>query len=254
MLGFVKPMVGVMCISVFCGILGFVCATALPLLAAEAVLSVAGKGSLAWSVGAFGGMLAVLAVARGSLHYIEQRCDHYIAFKLLAHIRDLVFGALRKLAPAKLSGRNRGELISTIKSDIELLEVFYAHTISPVLIAAGMTIVLMVFLANLSPVFALVALCGYILVGVVSPILVSKASGEGGAQARAVQASLSGYVLDNLRGLAQVIQCGASRRKALPALRRSACLSSSRQQPSSSSALRSSQLVRSCRKPMCLRS
>lgn len=209
MLGFVKPMVGVMCISVVCGILGFVCATALPVLAAEAVLSVAGKGSLAWSVGAFGGMLAVLAVARGILHYIEQRCNHYIAFKLLAHIRDLVFGALRELAPAKLSGRNRGELISTITSDIELLEVFYAHTISPVLIAAGMTIVLMVFLANLSPVFALVALCGYILVGVVSPILVSKASGEGGAQVRAVQASLSGYVLDNLRGLAQVIQYGA---------------------------------------------
>lgn len=209
MLGFVKPMAGVMCISVVCGILGFVCATALPVLAAEAVLSVAGKGSLAWSVGAFGGMLAVLAVARGSLHYIEQRCDHYIAFKLLTHIRDLVFGALRKLAPAKLSGRNRGELISTITSDIELLEVFYAHTISPVLIAAGMTIVLMVLLANLAPVFALVALCGYILVGVVSPIAVSKASGEGGAQARAVQASLSGYVLDNLRGLAQVIQYGA---------------------------------------------
>lgn len=209
MLGFVKPMVGVMCISVVCGILGFVCATALPLLAAEAVLSVAGKGSLAWSVGAFGGMLAVLAVARGSLHYIEQRCNHYIAFKLLAHIRDLVFGALRELAPAKLSGRNRGELISTITSDIELLEVFYAHTISPVLIAAGMTIVLMVFLANLAPVFALVALCGYILVGVASPILVSKASGEGGAQARDTQAQLSGYILDNLRGLAQVIQYGA---------------------------------------------
>ena len=209
MLGFVKPMVGVMCISVVCGILGFVCATALPLLAAEAVLSVAGKGSLAWSVGAFGGMLAVLALARGSLHYIEQSCNHYIAFKLLAHIRDLVFGALRELAPAKLSGRNRGELISTITSDIELLEVFYAHTISPVLIAAGMTIVLMVFLANLAPVFALVALCGYILVGVVSPILVSKASGEGGAQVRDTQAQLSGYVLDNLRGLAQVIQYGA---------------------------------------------
>lgn len=209
MLGFVKPMVGVMCISVVCGILGFVCATALPVLAAEAVLSVAGKGSLAWSVGAFGGMLAVLAVARGILHYIEQRCNHYIAFKLLAHIRDLVFGALRELAPAKLSGRNRGELISTITSDIELLEVFYAHTISPVLIAAGMTIVLMVFHANLAPVFALVALCGYILVGVVSPILVSKASGEGGAQVRDTQAQLSGYVLDNLRGLAQVIQYGA---------------------------------------------
>ena len=209
MLGFVKPMVGVICISVVCGILGFVCATALPVLAAEAVLSVAGKGSLAWSVGAFGGMLVVLAVARGILHYIEQRCNHYIAFKLLAHIRDLVFGALRELAPAKLSGRNRGELISTITSDIELLEVFYAHTISPVLIAAGMAIVFMVVLANLAPVFALVALCGYILVGVVSPIVVSKASGESGAQARAVQASLSGYVLDNLRGLAQVIQYGA---------------------------------------------
>lgn len=209
MLGFVKPMVSVMCISVVCGILGFVCATALPVLATEAVLSVAGKGSLTWGVAGFGGMLVVLAVARGVLHYIEQRCNHYIAFKLLAHIRDLVFGALRKLAPAKLSGRNRGELISTITSDIELLEVFYAHTISPVLIAAGMTIVLMVFLADLAPIFALVALVFYVLVGVISPIVVSKASGEGGAKARAVQARLSGYVLDNLRGLAQVIQYGA---------------------------------------------
>lgn len=213
MLGFVKPMAGVMCISVASGILGFVCATGLPVLAAEAVLSVAGKGSLAWSVAGFGGALVALAVARGVLHYIEQRCNHYIAFKLLAHIRDLVFGALRKLAPAKLSGRNRGELISTITSDIELLEVFYAHTISPVLIALGMTIVLMVFMAGLAPVFALVALCAYILVGIVSPILVSKASGDGGARARAAQAGLSGYVLDNLRGLAQIIQYGAGEKR-----------------------------------------
>lgn len=137
MLGFVRPMVGVMVVSVVCGILEFVCATALPVLAAEGVLVVAGKGSLGWGIAGFAWMLALLAAARGVLHYIEQRCNHYIAFKLLAHIRDLVFGALRKLAPAKLSGRNRGALISTITSDIELLEVFYAHTISPVLIALG---------------------------------------------------------------------------------------------------------------------
>ncbi len=213
MLGFVKPMAGVMCASVVCGILGFSCATALPVLAAEAVLSVAGRGSLVWGVGAFGGVLVFLAVARGVLHYIEQRCNHYIAFKLLAHIRDLVFGALRRLAPAKLSGRNRGELISTITSDIELLEVFYAHTVSPVLIAAGMTLVLVGFLASFSSVFALVALVGYALVGVASPILVSRASGDGGARARSVQAGLSGYVLDNLRGLAQVIQYGAGEKR-----------------------------------------
>jgi ABC-type multidrug transport system fused ATPase/permease subunit len=206
-------MAGVMCASVVCGILGFSCATALPVLAAEAVLSVAGRGSLVWGVGAFGGVLVFLAVARGVLHYIEQRCNHYIAFKLLAHIRDLVFGALRRLAPAKLSGRNRGELISTITSDIELLEVFYAHTVSPVLIAAGMTLVLVGFLASLSSVFALVALVGYALVGVASPILVSRASGDGGARARSVQAGLSGYVLDNLRGLAQVIQYGAGEKR-----------------------------------------
>ncbi len=209
MLGFVRPMVGVMVVSVVCGILGFVCATALPVLAAEGVLVVAGKGSPRWGIAGFAWMLALLAVARGVLHYIEQRCNHYIAFKLLTHIRDLVFGALRKLAPAKLSGRNRGALISTITSDTELLEVFYAHTISPVLIALGMTIVLECFLASLSWVFSVVALVGYALVGIVVPLAVSRASGDGGARVRAQQGELSGYVLDNLRGLTEIIQYGA---------------------------------------------
>lgn len=209
MLGFVKPMRSVMCLSVICGVAGFVCATALPVLAAEAVLALAGKGSLGWGVSGFAAALVALAVARGVLHYIEQRCNHYIAFKLLAHIRDLVFGALRRLAPAKLSGRNRGELISTITSDIELLEVFYAHTVSPVLIALAMAVVLLAFLAAQTPVFALVALLGYVLVGVVSPAVISRASGEGGSEVRRQQGELSGYVLDNLRGLAEVIQYGA---------------------------------------------
>ncbi|WP_249113738.1 amino acid ABC transporter ATP-binding/permease protein [Atopobium sp. oral taxon 416] len=208
MLGFVRPLAGVMVISVVAGIAGFVCATALPVVGVEAMLAVNGTATLIWGIATFCRVLVILAIARGVLHYIEQECNHYIAFKLLAHIRDLVFGKLRTLAPAKLSGRDRGDLISTITSDIELLEVFFAHTISPVLIAIGTGIILMSFLANLSWAFALIALAGYLAVGIVVPLVVSHASGSVGVDIREQQASLSSTMLDNLRGLDQIIQYG----------------------------------------------
>lgn len=116
MLGFVKPLAGVMVVSVACGVVGFCCTTGIPVLAAEEVLALAGSGSLTWPLATVCWALAAMALARGVLHYIEQRCNHYIAFRLLTHIRDLVFGALRKLAPAKLAGRDRGSLVSTVRS------------------------------------------------------------------------------------------------------------------------------------------
>lgn len=209
MLGFVKPLAGVMVVSVACGVVGFCCTTGIPVLAAEEVLALAGSGSLTWPLATVCWALAAMALARGVLHYIEQRCNHYIAFRLLTRIRDLVFGALRKLAPAKLSGRDRGSLVSTVTSDVELLEVFFAHTISPVCIATLMAIVGAAFLWQLAPAFALVALVAWVLVGITVPLSVSRGSGDAGRRQRDLAGSLSGYVLDGLRGLGEVLQFGA---------------------------------------------
>lgn len=209
MLGLARPLAGWMVIAVACGVAGFCCATGVPVLAAEAALAVCGQGSLAWGLPAIVSALAFLAVARGVLHFIEQRCNHYIAFRLLAHIRDLVFGALRRLAPAKLAGADRGALVSTVTADVELLEVFYAHTISPVCIAVLMAIVMAFFLGGIHPALAALALCAYALTGVAVPVLVSRASGENGRESRDRAADLSGFVLDSLRGLSEVLQFGA---------------------------------------------
>ena len=209
MLGLAKPLAGWMVLAVACGVAGFCCATGVPVLAAEAALSAVEAGSLPWTLGTAVAVLAVMAVARGVLHYVEQRCNHYIAFKLLAHVRDLVFGALRRLTPAKLAGSDSGALISTVTADVELLEVFYAHTISPICIAVLMTVVMGAFLGGIHPVLAAVALASYALVGIAVPVAVSRASGGEGRRSRDLAAWLSGFVLDGLRGLGEVLQYGA---------------------------------------------
>ncbi len=209
MLGLARPLAGFMAIAIVAGVAGFACAIAIPVLAAELALAAAGQGILAWDLGRGVALLAVLAVMRGVLHFIEQRCNHYIAFRLLAHVRDLVFGALRRLSPAKLSGSDSGDLISTVTSDVELLEVFYAHTISPIAIATIMAVLMAAFLGGMSPVLVAPALVGYLLVGVVVPLAVSRRSGEAGMRSRTLAGQLSGYVLDGLRGLDQVLQYGA---------------------------------------------
>lgn len=209
MLGLAKPLAGWMVLAVACGVAGFCCATGVPVLAAEAALVAVGRGSLAWGLATTVGALAAMAVARGVLHYVEQRCNHYIAFKLLAHVRDLVFGALRRLTPAKLAGADRGALISTVTADVELLEVFYAHTISPVCIAVLMAVAMGVFLGGIHPALAALALASYALVGIAVPALVSRASGSEGRHGRDLAAGLSGFVLDSLRGLGEVLQFGA---------------------------------------------
>ena len=126
----------------------------------------------------------VFAVARGLLRYAEQSCNHYIAFKLLALIRDKVFQALRRLCPAKLEGRDKGDLISVITSDIELLEVFYAHTISPAAIAFLFTIILCLFIGSYHWTLGVIALAAYLVVGLVIPLVTSKLSGDDGMRFR----------------------------------------------------------------------
>lgn len=209
MLGLAKPLAGWMVLAVACGVAGFCCATGVPVLAAEAALSAVEAGSLPWTLGTAVAVLAVMAVARGVLHYVEQRCNHYIAFKLLAHVRDLVFGTLRRLTPAKLAGSDSGALISTVTADVELLEVFYAHTISPICIAVLMAAVMGVFLGGVHPALAALVLASYALVGIVVPVAVSRASGGEGRRSRDLAAWLSGFVLDGLRGLGEVLQYGA---------------------------------------------
>ena len=150
--------------------------------------------------------LIVMAVMRGILHYGEQYCNHFIAFKLLAIIRHKVFAALRKLCPAKLEGRDKGNLISIITTDIELLEVFYAHTISPIAIAILTSLVMILFIGRISPVAAVLALTGYLAVGAVIPLFFGKRGADKGMEFRSGFGDLNSFILDSLRGLDETIQ------------------------------------------------
>ena len=215
MLGLARPMAGTIALAVLFGIVGHLCATFIPVLAVAAGLSAAGViahpfGLTLTSVIA---VLVAMSIVRGVLHYIEQTCNHYIAFKLLASIRDRVFASLRRLAPAKLAGADKGSLISTITADVELLEVFYAHTISPICIAVGTSIVMIVFMGSLHPLFGLVGLVAYLVVGALVPVLLSRLTGDTGRRCRELAGDLSGFVLDSLRGLREARQFGAGGRR-----------------------------------------
>ena len=144
LIGLVRPLSGYMILAVTMGLVGHLCATFITVFGGFAIVAVL-KGA---ATAAIFGTVAVFALVRGGLRYAEQACNHFIAFKLLALIRDKVFGALRRLCPAKLEGKDKGDLISVITSDIELLEVFYAHTISPICIAALFCCILVVFIGR----------------------------------------------------------------------------------------------------------
>lgn len=211
LIGLVKPMTGYMILAILMGLMGHLCASFITISGGFAILSVLGKNSLHLAV-IFAAM-AGMAVLRAVLRYAEQSCNHFIAFKLLALIRDKVFGALRKLCPAKLEGRDKGDLISVITSDIELLEVFYAHTISPVAIAALFTVIMCIFIGSYNPLLGVIALAAYIIVGVIIPLAVSKLSGDMGLVFRTKSGELSAFVLDSLRGLPQIQQFGTGRKR-----------------------------------------
>lgn len=204
LIGLVRPLSGYMILAVTMGLAGHLCATFITVFGGFAIVAVL-KGA---ATAAIFGTVAVFALVRGGLRYAEQACNHFIAFKLLALIRDKVFGALRRLCPAKLEGKDKGDLISVITSDIELLEVFYAHTISPVCIAFLFTVVMVCFIGSYHPALGLLALAAYGTVGILIPLLTAKLSGDSAMGFRTKSGKLSAYVLDSLRGLPETIQYG----------------------------------------------
>ena len=220
----VKPLAGFMLLAVIMGLAGHLCASFITVFGGYAVLGLLGIDT-PLSLKCIFACVLVFAVLRAVLRYAEQSCNHYIAFKLLALIRDKVFLALRKLCPAKLEGRDKGNLISVITSDIELLEVFYAHTISPAAIAFFYTAVMCLFIGYFHPALGILALLAYLAVGVAVPIIISKLSGRDGMEFRTGSGDLSGFVLDSLRGLSETIQYGRGRERLMQMKERTDALS-----------------------------
>ena len=207
LIGLVRPLAGYMILAIFMGLVGHLCAAFITVFGGFAVLNVLGLEA-GLSLTLIFACLVIFALVRGFLRYAEQSCNHFIAFKLLALIRDKVFGALRRLCPAKLEGRDKGDLISVITSDIELLEVFYAHTISPICIAVLFSAVMTLFIGAYHPALGMLALTAYVTVGAVIPVVTSRLSGDDGIRFRTKSGQLSAFVLDSLRGLSETIQYG----------------------------------------------
>ena len=205
LIGLVKSMLHIMLAAILLGTVGYLCAIFLTITASKAVMKVAGGG--AFSGRLFFGLI-LLAVMRGIFHYAEQYCNHFIAFKLLAVIRHKVFAALRRLCPAKLEGRDKGNLISIITTDIELLEVFYAHTISPIAIAVLTSVFMVCFMGRYHWCAGVFALIAYFFVGVVIPLWNGKRSGDKGMEYRNAFGELNSFVLESVRGLDETIQYG----------------------------------------------
>ena len=218
LIGLVKPLLPLMSLAILLGVLGYLCAIFLTILTGYGMLYglseilrqnvdvIEGGFFTSRSFGTIASILIVLAILRGVLHYGEQYCNHFIAFKLLAIIRHKVFASLRRLCPAKLEGRDKGNLISIITSDIELLEVFYAHTISPIAIAILTSLIMILFIGAQYAPAGILALLGYIVVGAVIPVRNGTKGAEEGMQFRNSFGELNSFILDSLRGLDETIQ------------------------------------------------
>ena len=225
LIGLVKPLLHIMLVAIILGTLGYLCAIFLTILAGQVIVhglltGIAGmivpveKMWLVFTpVKTIITIMIVIAVLRGILHYVEQYCNHFIAFKLLAIIRHKVFASLRKLCPAKLEGRGKGNLISIITTDIELLEVFYAHTISPIAIATLTSIIMVIFIGRYHWLAGLLALTAYLIVGVAIPMWNGKRGSQKGMEFRTSFGELNSFVLDSLRGLDETIQYGQGEKR-----------------------------------------
>ena len=225
LIGLVKPLLHIMLAAIILGTLGYLCAIFLTILAGQVIV----HGLLTGAAGMIVPVekmwlvftpvkkiitvMIVIAVLRGILHYVEQYCNHFIAFKLLAIIRHKVFASLRKLCPAKLEGRDKGNLISIITTDIELLEVFYAHTISPIAIATLTSIIMVIFIGRYHWLAGLLALTAYLIVGVAIPMWNGKRGSQKGMEFRTSFGELNSFVLDSLRGLDETIQYGQGEKR-----------------------------------------
>ena len=194
-----------MVFAVINGSLGFVCSMGVTVFGAVGVAKALGE-QIALSYGVIIGMAVGLGVLRGGLRFVEQYCNHYIAFKLLAVLRDKIFSALRRLCPAKLESKQKGSIIAMLTSDIETLEVFYAHTISPICIALTVSAAVMIFVGLVSSWWlALVAALGYIAVGIVAPLISSSAMKEAGVKYRACFSAFNAYFLDSIKGIKDIV-------------------------------------------------
>lgn len=208
LLRLLRPLGHIMFLCILFGMCGYFCAIAITVLAANLLLIPLDLSPWSFSFSTCSLVMLICAVARAILRYGEQTCGHYIAFKLLAVIRDRVFGALRELAPAKLEGHGRGNLISLLTSDIELLEVFYAHTIAPVCIAVLVSLTMTVFIGGFHLGLGLFAAVSYFLVGCVIPLASSRIGRRQGMEVRDQLGALNSYVLESLRGLRESLQFG----------------------------------------------
>ena len=201
----VKPLIPVMMCTISAGVLGFLCAIFITIMGFVGILNIMGlqdRFSYKFSII----IIIICAVSRSALRYIEQSTGHYIAFKLLAIIRDKVFQALRKLSPAKLEVKDKGNLISIITSDIELLEVFYAHTIAPIAIAIITSLIMTFFISHFNTTLGIIALSAYIVIGFIIPLIASHANRQKGLDFRNEFGDMNSCILDSLRGLRETIQ------------------------------------------------
>lgn len=205
LIGLVKPLAHIMILAILTGVLGYLTAIFITIFGGFAILKTL-NFDINMSTKFIFIAVVIFGILRGVLRYIEQLSNHYIAFKLLAIIRNKVFTALRRLSPAKLEGRDKGNLISIITSDIELLEVFYAHTISPIAIGFLTSLTMVIFIGSYHYVLAIFAVLAYITVGILIPIGVSKIGNEVGLNYRNEFGHMNSFILDSLRGLKEVIQ------------------------------------------------
>lgn len=215
LIGLVKPLLIFMIAAILLGTVGYLCAIFLTILAGQVLahglipqlfFRIKNPRLVFMPVKTVLTIMIVIALLRGILHYLEQYCNHYIAFRLLAIIRHKVFEALQKLCPAKLESRDKGNLISIITTDIELLEVFYAHTISPICIAFLTSLFMVLFIGHYHYLAGLLALIAYIIVGVIIPVINGKLGSAEGMTFRNNFGELNSFVLDSLRGLDETIQ------------------------------------------------
>ena len=210
----VKPLTLYMIFAILMGLIGHLCASFITILGGYAILNVLGF-NIKLTLNAIFIIILLCALFRGVFRYVEQACNHYIAFKLLELLRDKVFIALRRLCPAKLESRDKGNLIAVITSDIELLEVFYAHTISPIIIALLFSIIMVLFIGSYHWLLGLIACMAYLFIGLIIPLVISKLNGNDGLKFRTKSGNLSSFVLDSLRGLSEILQYNNSQKRLL---------------------------------------
>lgn len=215
LIGLVKPLLIFMIAAILLGTVGYLCAIFLTIFAGQVLahglipqlfFRIRNPRLVFMPVKTILTIMIVIALLRGILHYLEQYCNHYIAFRLLAIIRHKVFEALQNLCPAKLESRDKGNLISIITTDIELLEVFYAHTISPICIAFLTSLFMVLFIGHYHYLAGLLSLIAYIIVGVIIPVINGKLGSAEGMTFRNNFGELNSFVLDSLRGLDETIQ------------------------------------------------